>query len=88
MQGGPDVVALGRPGEVFLDDRGEQRALRVSWHHDAGLVVLSLWREGRCTGTFRMPTEQVPELIKALADGLAESPSVLELPGQREADAG
>jgi hypothetical protein len=73
------VVALPRRGEVFTDARGDERALRVSWHHDAGLLVLSLWREGTCVGTFRLPTEAVPELVKALADGLAESPSVTNL---------
>jgi hypothetical protein len=73
------VVALPRRGEVFTDARGADRTLRVSWHHDAGLLVLSLWREGTCVGTFRLPTEAVPDLVKALADGLAESPSIIDL---------
>ena len=37
-------------GEVFLDARGADRALRVSWHGEADVVVLSLWRGGACTG--------------------------------------
>jgi hypothetical protein len=57
-------------GEIFLDDRGGHRALRLSWHHDDGLVVLSLWRAGLCTGTFRLAVEDVPALIDVLRRGL------------------
>ena len=57
-------------GELFLDDRGEQRTLRLTWHREVDLVVLSLWREGRCTGTFRLRVSEVPTLIAALQQGL------------------
>jgi hypothetical protein len=57
-------------GEVFLDQRGGGRSLRVSWHPDADLVVLSLWREGTCAGTFRLPMAAVPDLIDVLRGGL------------------
>ncbi len=59
-----------RQGELFLDDRGEQRTLRLTWHREVDLVVLSLWREGRCTGTFRLRVTEVPALIEALQSGL------------------
>jgi hypothetical protein len=59
-----------RRGELFLDDRGEQRTLRLTWHREVDLVVLSLWREGRCTGTFRLRVSEVPTLIAALQAGL------------------
>ena len=36
-----------------------------------GLVVLSLWREDRCVGTFRLEAEEVPALVNALVTGLA-----------------
>lgn len=61
---------LPRSGEVFLDQRSGGRSLRVSWHPDADLVVLSLWREGTCAGTFRLPMTEVPDLIDALRGGL------------------
>jgi hypothetical protein len=67
------VAPLPTAGEVFLDARGSGRALRVSWHGEADLVVLSLWNADTCSGTFRLPVEQVPELIDALRDGLARS---------------
>ena len=57
-------------GEVFLDQRGDGRSLRVSWHPDADLVVLSLWRDGTCAGSFRLPMAEVPDLIEVLRGGL------------------
>jgi hypothetical protein len=54
-------------GEVFLDPRQEGRALRVSWHSEAGVVVLSLWREDRCAATFHLAEEDVPAFVDALA---------------------
>ena len=51
-------MATARPlpatGEIFLDARGGDRALRVSWHHESELVVLSLWRDNVCAGSFRL----------------------------------
>ena len=47
--------------------------LRVSWHHEAGMVVLSLWREGSCSGTFRLPVAEVPALVEVLREGLSEA---------------
>jgi hypothetical protein len=57
-------------GSIFLDARGSERALRVSWHTEADLVVLSLWRDNVCTGSFRLSVEEVPELIDLLRAGL------------------
>ena len=56
--------------EFFLDTRGDARSLRVRWHHSDGLVLLSLWRGGECTGTFRLAVDEVPTLIEALRAGL------------------
>jgi hypothetical protein len=56
--------------EFFLDTRGDARSLRVRWHHRDGLVLLSLWRGPECTGTFRLPIDEVPALIDALRAGL------------------
>ena len=67
------VTALPATGEVFLDPRGSGRALRVSWHSEADLVVLSLWQEGTCSATFRLRVDDVPDLIDVLRDGLDRS---------------
>ncbi|NYD43852.1 hypothetical protein [Nocardioides panaciterrulae] len=61
---------LPEAGSIFLDARGADRALRVSWHHEAGLVVLSLWRDNACAGSFRLEVDEVPELIAMLRAGL------------------
>ena len=66
-----EVTALPARGDVFLDSRGTARALRLSWHHDGDIVVLSLWRGPVCRGTFRLPREDVPALIASLTAGLA-----------------
>ena len=57
-------------GGVVGDVRGAGRALRVSWHHEDELVVLSLWDGPRCTGTVRVAATDVPTLIEALQIGL------------------
>jgi len=57
-------------GSIFLDARGDDRALRVTWHAEADLVVLSLWRDNVCAASFRLAIEEVPELIEMLRAGL------------------
>ena len=70
-------MARARPlphtGGVLLDPRGEDRSLRVTWHQESQLVVLSLWRDNLCAGTFRLPIDDVPALIDLLRAGLAEA---------------
>jgi hypothetical protein len=70
--------------EVFLDARGNGRALRLSWHHDDDVVVLSLWREGVCAGTFRLPKSQVNDFIDALVDGLRDTETPPVAPAEPE----
>ena len=68
------AVSPARAGvEYFLDTRGDARALRISWHHEADVVVLSMWRGHECVSTFRLAIDDVPELIDALREGLDRS---------------
>ena len=69
------MTPLPATGEAFLDARGPERALRVSWHAESDVIVLSLWQGGTCTGSFRLPAQDVPDLIEALRAGLSERPS-------------
>jgi hypothetical protein len=55
---------------MFLDERGA--ALRVTWHPERNLVVLSVWQGDRCVGTFRMPVQDVPRLSGVLAAALGD----------------
>lgn len=66
------VRPLPRTGSVFFDARGDERALRVSWHDEADLVVVSLWRENVCAATFRLAADDVPNLIDTLVDALRQ----------------
>lgn len=65
------VVSFPLPvhGAVFADARGDGRVLRVSWHADEQVVVLSTWHGDRCTATVQVPAATVPDLLKALTDG-------------------
>jgi hypothetical protein len=67
---------LPRRRDIVLDERGDGRALRVTWHHDAGVAVVSVWRQDRCVGTVHVAAEDVPGLVAVLTDGLAEGYAV------------
>jgi len=56
---------------VFPDARGGARALRLSWHPEHGVVVLSLWRGALCVGTVQVDHDEVPHLVDVLVRGLA-----------------
>ncbi|MBC6462703.1 hypothetical protein [Actinomadura sp. HBU206391] len=64
------ATPLPRVGEVFFDARGEDRALRLSWHPEPGVMVFSFWNRGVCTSTFRLPAAEVPALLETLAQGV------------------
>lgn len=64
-----DAAPLPRLGEVFFDVRGDSRSMRLSWYADTGVAVFSIWQGGRCTGTFRLPIDDLPRMIEILRDG-------------------
>jgi hypothetical protein len=70
------VVPMPLETSVLIDARGSGRAMRVTWHHeagDAGLVVLSLWHDQECVGSFRLDAADVPALVQTLVEGLGAS---------------
>ncbi|MDQ1618814.1 MAG: hypothetical protein QOE19_1383 [Actinomycetota bacterium] len=69
-----EVLTLPAHGEVLPDARGGGRWMRVTWHQEADVVVLSQWREGTCVGTVRLARGDVPLLVQALVEGLADEP--------------
>src|SRR6185437_11980029 len=69
-----DAAPLPRLGEVFFDVRGSSRSMRLSWYADTGISVFSVWQGGTCTGTFRLPQEELPRLIDALQRGVYHDP--------------
>ena len=79
---------LPRLGEIFFDVRGNSRSMRVSWYSDTGIAVFSIWQGGTCTGTFRLPTEDLTRLMDSLRRGVQggqpdESADQAALGGQR-----
>jgi hypothetical protein len=66
-----NVVPLSACAEWIGDARGEDRALRVSWHVEDGLLVLSTWRAGGCVSAVRLTAAAAADLIGALATGVA-----------------
>ena len=71
-----DAAPLPRLGEVFFDVRGSSRSMRLSWYADTGISVFSIWQGGTCTGTFRLPQEELPRLIDALQRGIIPTRAV------------
>jgi hypothetical protein len=51
--------------------------MKVAWHPEAGVVVLSLWTADNCTATFRLPIDRAPDLVHLLVDAVADEPSLL-----------
>ena len=64
-----DAAPLPRLGEVFFDVRGSSRSMRLSWYADTGIAVFSIWQGGMCTGTFRLPIEDLPRMVEILQRG-------------------
>ena len=64
-----DAAPLPRLGEVFFDVRGNSRSMRLSWYADTGIAVFSIWQGGRCTGTFRLPMEDLSRMTEILQRG-------------------
>jgi hypothetical protein len=62
--------------------------MEVTWHADEGMVILSLWQDRTCRSTFRLPIEDAPALIGALAAAIGdamESPPPPDTEGARPA---
>src|SRR5450432_1898199 len=68
-----DAVPLPRLGEVFFDVRGSSRSMRLSWYANTGIAVFSIWQGGTCTGTFRLPMDDLSRLLDSLHRGISES---------------
>ncbi|GAA1967961.1 hypothetical protein GCM10009798_30410 [Nocardioides panacihumi] len=65
-------------GAVLADARGDGRALRVTWHDEVGVVVLSVWRDNVCTTTVRLTPADAVDLIEVLAAGMPREHDVAD----------
>lgn len=62
-----------------MDDRGH--GLRVSWHPRREIMVLSLWRDDVCVGTFRLRPDDMRRLVTSLEGHLEQEQ---RLPGMND----
>jgi hypothetical protein len=67
-----EIHALPASGDVFLDARDQGRAMRLSWHHDGRLAVMSIWRAGTCVASFQLGGNDVPAFVESLVRSLAD----------------
>lgn len=58
--------------QIFYDDRGSDRVLRVTWHPEHRMAVFSVWHRDTCVTTYRMPAREVPTFVQGLTSGLLE----------------
>jgi hypothetical protein len=61
-----EVLPMPAFGDLFTDVRGGDRTMRVSYHEDRGVVVLSLWAGTVCRGSFRLAADEIGDLIAIL----------------------
>ncbi|WP_328476217.1 hypothetical protein OHA21_21330 [Actinoplanes sp. NBC_00393] len=62
-----EVFPMPAVGDLFTDMRGDDRRMRVSYHEARGAVVVSLWADTVCRGTFQLATDEVPRLVALLS---------------------
>jgi len=57
-----------RLGDVFEDVRTNGRSMRVSCHAERRAVVVSLWHDTVCRGSFRLAAGDLDRFIATLAE--------------------
>ena len=64
-------VVLPTNGGTYLDARGGDRYLRMTWHAAHNVFIVSIWRDGRCAATFQldraMSADVVSDLVRCLS---------------------
>jgi hypothetical protein len=64
--------AFGR--RVIVEDvRRDDTFMRVTWHAEDRVFVVSHWRGDVCVAATRVPVDAAPDLVNLLVKGLAES---------------
>jgi hypothetical protein len=76
-----EVLPMPAFGDLFTDVRGDDRRMRVSYHGDRGVVVVSLWSGEVCRGSFRLAAGDVRGLIAILTEIEASTDAPAPGPG-------
>ncbi|MEU4424369.1 hypothetical protein AB0F81_27435 [Actinoplanes sp. NPDC024001] len=62
-----EIFPMPAVGDLFTDMRGGDRRMRVSYHESRGAVVVSLWADTVCRGTFQLAAGDVARLVALLS---------------------
>ena len=71
LAGMGELLPMPAVGDVFADVRGDDRMMRVSYHEDRGVVVVSLWAGVVCRGSFRLAAADAGRLVAVLSEVVA-----------------
>jgi hypothetical protein len=66
-----EVSPLPANGDVFLDPRDASRSLRLSWHPEVGMFVVSMWRRESCLSSFPLAPAEAARLVHDVTTALA-----------------
>jgi hypothetical protein len=58
---------------IVEDVRRDDTFMRVTWHAEDRIFVVSHWRGEVCVAATRVSVDAAPELVNLLVKGLAES---------------
>ena len=58
---------------IVEDVRRDDSFMRVTWHDDSGVFVVSHWDGEVCRAATRVPVDAVPDLVNLFVRGLGES---------------
>jgi hypothetical protein len=70
-----EIAPLPRAGHVFIDSVDPNHWLRVSWHEDERLFVLSTWSNGRCDASFQLDAVDAVQLMHTMMTSAIQPPS-------------
>lgn len=65
-----EIRAGGLRRTILVDERGA--ALRLTWHPESEMCVVSIWHGGTCAATFRLPVGEVADLGGFLSSVLSD----------------
>jgi hypothetical protein len=61
-----EISPLPKAGHVFIDSADPNHWLRISWHEDQRIFVLSTWSNGRCEASFQLGAAEAVQLMNTM----------------------
>ncbi|MDX6285652.1 MAG: hypothetical protein QOG53_1137 [Frankiales bacterium] len=66
-----EVTPLPLSGSVFFDRRDARRSMRVSWHAESKVFVISMWRDDVCIASFPLAADEAARFVHTVVRSLA-----------------